>query len=102
MIELFTLTHKNSWVYDMGCGIHICNTMQGFRVEKRLAYGQQYLHVGNGANAAVEAIGVFELALLSGLVLYLNNCHYAPSIVRGVVSFSCLLDLGFQHTINGN
>lgn len=42
----------------------------------------------------------FELVLPSGLVLFLNNFHYAPSIVRGVVSFSCLLDLGFQHTIN--
>ena len=67
-----------------------------------LRRGQQYLHVGNGANAAVEAIGVFELVFPSGLVLFLNNCHYAPSIVRGVISFSHLLDLGFQHTINSN
>ena len=60
------------------------------------------MHVGNGANAAVKAIGLFELVLPSSLVLFLNNCHYAPSIVRSVVSFSCLLDLGFQHTINSN
>ena len=103
MIELYSLTHKlNSWVYDTGCGIHICNTLQGFRVEKRLAYGEQYLQVGNGAQAVVEAIGIFKLVLPSGLVLFLNNCHYAPSIVRGVVSFSCLLDIGFQHTVSSN
>ncbi|GJT17144.1 retrotransposon protein, putative, ty1-copia subclass [Tanacetum coccineum] len=103
MIELFNLTHKlNSWVYDTGCGIHICNTLQGFRVKRKLSYGEQYLHVGNGAQAAVEAIGVFNLVLPSGLVLSLNNCHYAPSIVRGVVSFSCLLDLGFVHTVTSN
>ncbi|MCO6516902.1 MAG: hypothetical protein J6586_10510, partial [Snodgrassella sp.] len=103
MIELFTLTPKlNSWVYDTGCGIHICNTLQGFRVERKLAYGQQFLHVGNGAHAGVEAIGVFNLVLPSGLVLSLNNCHYAPSIVRGVISFSCLLNLGFEHTISSN
>ncbi|GJS23361.1 retrotransposon protein, putative, ty1-copia subclass [Tanacetum coccineum] len=103
MIELFNLTHKlNSWVYDTGCGIHICNTLQGFRVERKLSYGEQYLHVGNGAQAAVEAIGVFNLVLPSGLVLSLNNCHYAPSIIRGVVSFSCLLDLGFVHTVTSN
>ncbi|GJT19667.1 putative RNA-directed DNA polymerase [Tanacetum coccineum] len=103
MIELFNLTHKlNSWVYDTGCGIHICNTLQGFRVKRKLSYGEQYLHVGNGAQAAVEAIGVFNLVLPSGLVLSLNNCHYAPSIIRGVVSFSCLLDLGFVHTITSN
>lgn len=103
VIELFTLSHKlNSWLYDTGCGINICNTLQGFREERRLAYGEQFLHVGNGAQAAVEAIGMFDLVLPSGLVLCLNNCHYAPSIIRGVVSFSCLLDLGFSHTIDGN
>ncbi|GJS24896.1 retrotransposon protein, putative, ty1-copia subclass [Tanacetum coccineum] len=56
--------------------------LQGFRVKRKLSYGEQYLHVGNGAQAAVEAIGVFNLVLPSGLVLSLNNCHYAPSIVR--------------------
>ncbi|GJR79982.1 retrotransposon protein, putative, ty1-copia subclass [Tanacetum coccineum] len=74
----------------------------GFRVERKLSYGEQYLHVGNGAQAAVEAIGVFNLVLPSGLVLSLNNCHYAPSIIRGVVSFSRLLDLGFVHTVTSN
>ncbi|GJZ33086.1 retrotransposon protein, putative, ty1-copia subclass [Tanacetum coccineum] len=57
-IELFNLTHKlNSWVYDTGCGIHVCNTLQGFNAERKLAYGDQYLHMGNGAQAVVEAIG---------------------------------------------
>ncbi|GJX82948.1 zinc finger, CCHC-type containing protein, partial [Tanacetum coccineum] len=28
----------------------------GFRVKRKLSYGEQYLHVGNGAQAAVEAI----------------------------------------------
>nr|GFD11555.1 retrotransposon protein, putative, Ty1-copia subclass [Tanacetum cinerariifolium] len=45
---------------------------------------------------------MFDLVLPSGLVLKLNNCYYAPSIVRGVVSLSCLLDLGFHHTIASN
>nr|GFA34447.1 zinc finger, CCHC-type [Tanacetum cinerariifolium] len=102
-IELFNLTYKlNSWVYDTGCGIHICNTLQGFKEERKLPYGEQYLQVSNGAQATVEAIGVFDLVLPSGLVLKLNNCYYAPSIVRGVVSLSCLLDLGFTHTIASN
>ncbi|GJU15472.1 retrotransposon protein, putative, ty1-copia subclass [Tanacetum coccineum] len=75
---------------------------QGFKVERKLSYGVQYLQVGNGTQAAVEAIGMFDLVLPSGLVLKLNNCYYAPSIVRGVVSLSCLLDLGFHHTIASN
>ncbi|GJW69581.1 retrotransposon protein, putative, ty1-copia subclass [Tanacetum coccineum] len=76
--------------------------IQGFRVKRKLSYEEQYLHVGNGAQAAVEAIGVFNLVLPFGLVLSLNNCHYAPSIVRGGVSFSCLLDLRFVHTVTSN
>nr|GEY47314.1 retrotransposon protein, putative, Ty1-copia subclass [Tanacetum cinerariifolium] len=52
--------------------------LQGFKEERKLSYGEQYLQVGNGAQAAVEAIGV------------------------GVVSLSCLLDLGFNHTIASN
>ncbi|GJZ21903.1 putative RNA-directed DNA polymerase [Tanacetum coccineum] len=83
---------------DQAC--HYCNV--GFRVERKLSYEEQYLHVGNGAQVTVEAIGVFNLVLPSGLVLSLNNCHYAPFIIRGVVSFSCLLDLGFVHTVTSN
>ncbi|GKA19912.1 retrotransposon protein, putative, ty1-copia subclass [Tanacetum coccineum] len=41
-IELFNLTYKlNSWVYDTRCGIHVCNTLQGFKVERKLSYGDQ-------------------------------------------------------------
>nr|GFB07575.1 retrotransposon protein, putative, Ty1-copia subclass [Tanacetum cinerariifolium] len=32
--------------------------------------------------SAVEAIGTYHLELPSGLVIVLNNCHYAPSITR--------------------
>ena len=100
VVELFNLTYEsNSWVYDTGCGIHICNTVQGFEEERKLSYGDQFLQVGNGSQVAVEAIGVFHLMLPSGLELILNNCFYAPSIVRGVISLSCLLDLGFKHSI---
>nr|GFA65987.1 zinc finger, CCHC-type [Tanacetum cinerariifolium] len=72
------------------------------KTEKKPSYGEQNLQVGNGAQAAVKAIGVFDLVLPSGLVLKLNNCYYAPSVVRGVVSLSCLLDLRFNHTITSN
>nr|GFA71604.1 zinc finger, CCHC-type [Tanacetum cinerariifolium] len=43
-IELFNLTYKlNSWVYDTGCGIHVCNMLQGFKEEWKLSYGEQYM-----------------------------------------------------------
>ncbi|GKD81930.1 retrotransposon protein, putative, ty1-copia subclass, partial [Tanacetum coccineum] len=42
----------------------------------------------NGQRASVEAIRSFHLCLLSGLVIVLNNYHYAPSITRGIISVS--------------
>ncbi|GJT95327.1 retrotransposon protein, putative, ty1-copia subclass [Tanacetum coccineum] len=94
-IELFSFPNNNSWVYDTGCGTHICITKQGFRIERKLKQGALYLYVGNGVRAQVEAIGSFDLVLPNGLVICLNNCHYAPTITRGVISVSHLVDNGF-------
>ncbi|GJX21620.1 retrotransposon protein, putative, ty1-copia subclass [Tanacetum coccineum] len=93
-IELFAFPNK-SWVYDTGCDTHICITKQGFREARKLKQGALYLYVGNGVRAQVEAIGSFDLVLPNGLVICLDNCHYAPSITRGVVSVHRLVENGF-------
>ncbi|GKB49496.1 hypothetical protein Tco_0900249 [Tanacetum coccineum] len=80
VIELFSFPTK-SWVYDTGCGTHICNTKHGLRGVRKLKQ--------------VEAIGSDDLVLPNGLVICLDNCHYAPTITRGVVSVSRLVDNGF-------
>ncbi|GJX86783.1 hypothetical protein Tco_0337557 [Tanacetum coccineum] len=54
-IELYDYSNK-TWVYDMGCGTHICNTLQGLRGSKKLKHGALSLYVGNGMRAVVEAI----------------------------------------------
>ncbi|GJX21626.1 retrotransposon protein, putative, ty1-copia subclass [Tanacetum coccineum] len=79
-IELYSFP-STSWVYDTGCGTHICITTQGLK--------------GSRNRAAVEAIGDFHLCLPSGLVLILHNCHYAHSITRGIISVSRLYKDGF-------
>ncbi|GJX65898.1 zinc finger, CCHC-type containing protein [Tanacetum coccineum] len=86
VIELNTFLNR-SWIYDTGCGTHICNTTQGLRASRKLKPGALSLYVGNGQREAVEAIGNFDLSLPSGLVIVLNNCHYAPSITRGQMKF---------------
>ncbi|GJR26164.1 retrotransposon protein, putative, ty1-copia subclass [Tanacetum coccineum] len=93
-IELNTFLNR-SWIYDTGCGTHICNITQGLRASRKLKPGALNLYVGNGQCEAVEAIGVFYLCLLSGLDIVLNNCHYAPSITRGVIYVSRLYEDGF-------
>nr|GEU73108.1 hypothetical protein [Tanacetum cinerariifolium] len=94
IIELNTILNR-SWIYDTGCGTHISNTTQGLRTSRKLKPGALSLYVGNGQREVVEAIGAFYLCLPSGLEIVLNNCHYAPSITRGVISVSCLHDDGF-------
>nr|GEU83618.1 hypothetical protein [Tanacetum cinerariifolium] len=67
--------------------------------------------VGNDGHAQVEAIGSYDLVLPNGLVICLDNYHYAPSITRGVVSvhlcfkrakhnldFTCLWHRRLAHT----
>ncbi|GJT86338.1 retrotransposon protein, putative, ty1-copia subclass [Tanacetum coccineum] len=73
-----------------------CNhCKEGFREARKLKQGALYLYVGNGVRAQVEAIGSFDLVLPNGLVICLDNCHYAPSITRGVVSVHRLVENGF-------
>ncbi|GJV44025.1 NIN-like protein [Tanacetum coccineum] len=93
-IELFDFPNK-SWMYDNGYGTHICITKQGFREARKLKQGALYLYVGNGGLAQVEAIGSFDLVLPNGLVICLDNFHYAPSITRGVVSVHRLIENRF-------
>nr|GEW65667.1 zinc finger, CCHC-type [Tanacetum cinerariifolium] len=62
----------------------------GLKASRKLKLGALSLYVGNGQREAVEAIGAFYLCLPSGLEIVLNNCHYAPSIPRGVISASRL------------
>ncbi|GJY48108.1 retrotransposon protein, putative, ty1-copia subclass [Tanacetum coccineum] len=60
----------------------------GLRASRKLKPGALSLYMGNGQREAVEAIDNFDLSLPSGLVIVLNNYHYAPSITRGVISVS--------------
>ncbi|GKC51355.1 retrotransposon protein, putative, ty1-copia subclass, partial [Tanacetum coccineum] len=54
----------------------------GFREARKLKQGALYLYVSNGVRVHVEAIGSFDLVLANGLVICLDNCPYAPSILR--------------------
>ncbi|GJW39076.1 zinc finger, CCHC-type containing protein [Tanacetum coccineum] len=58
----------------------------------------------SGAVVVSEAIGNFGYisTLPSGLVIVLNNCHYAPSITRGVISVSRLYEDGFINRFVNN
>nr|GEX08138.1 hypothetical protein [Tanacetum cinerariifolium] len=67
----------------------------GLRGARKMEQRALYLYVGNGVHAQVEAIGSFDLVLPNGLVICLDNFHYAPTITRGVVSVHRLVENGF-------
>ncbi|GJS15138.1 hypothetical protein Tco_0409610 [Tanacetum coccineum] len=71
---------------------------KGLKGSKKLKPRALNMYVGNGHCATIEAIGSFNLSIPKVLVIVLDNCHYAPSITRGVISFSCLNDNVF---VNG-
>nr|GEV66740.1 hypothetical protein [Tanacetum cinerariifolium] len=96
-IELYAFPNK-TWVYDTGYGTHIYNTSQGLRGSRKLKHGALSLYVGNGMHVAIKAIGSFDLVLHSGLIIVLDNCHFTPTITRGVVSVSYLVNNGYIHT----
>nr|GEV40781.1 hypothetical protein [Tanacetum cinerariifolium] len=69
---------KQSPAKDETC--HHCK--EGLRGAKKLEQEALYLYVGNGVRAQVEAIGSFDLVLPNGLLICLDNFHYAPTITR--------------------
>ncbi|GJY32691.1 zinc finger, CCHC-type containing protein [Tanacetum coccineum] len=77
----------------------VTNAVMGSR---KLKPGALSLYVGDGHRAAVEAVGSYHLCLPSVLVLVLHNCHYAPSITRGIISISYLYDDGFINRFEDN
>ncbi|GJW24268.1 retrotransposon protein, putative, ty1-copia subclass [Tanacetum coccineum] len=81
--------------------LYVIRAGKGLRVSRKLKMGALSLYVGNGQRKAVEAIGVFYLCLPSGLEIILNNCHFTPSITKGVISVSRLYEDGFiNHFVN--
>nr|GEU36398.1 hypothetical protein [Tanacetum cinerariifolium] len=59
----------------------------GLRGRKKMKHGTLSLYMGNGLRTAVEAIRSFDLVLPSGLIIVLENYHFAPTITRDNVFY---------------
>ncbi|GJW12084.1 hypothetical protein Tco_1577911 [Tanacetum coccineum] len=58
---------------------------EGLRRRRKLKHEALSLYMGNGMRAAIEAFRSFDLILPSGLIIVLDNCHFTPTVTRGVV-----------------
>ncbi|GJX26928.1 zinc finger, CCHC-type containing protein [Tanacetum coccineum] len=85
---------RDNSIKDSIC--HHCN--EGLRESRKLKHGALSLYIGNGMCVKVEAIGCFDLILPSGLIIVLDNASFAPTVTRGVVSISHLVNNGYTHT----
>ena len=72
----------------------------GANNSRKIDKGDVDLRVANGARVAALAVGSNHLSLSSGLVLILNNCYYVPCLSKNIISISCLVEQGFEITIN--
>ncbi|GJU78898.1 retrotransposon protein, putative, ty1-copia subclass [Tanacetum coccineum] len=71
---------------------------KGLRESRQLKHGALSLYMGNGMRAPVEAIRSFDLIHPNGLIIVLDNCHFTPTVTRGLISISCLVKNGYIHT----
>ncbi|GJT73821.1 retrotransposon protein, putative, ty1-copia subclass [Tanacetum coccineum] len=94
--------HEQTLPKNNAPALHAIRVGKGLRASKKLKSGARSLYVGNGQHEAVEAVDVFHLCLPSGLEIVLNNCHYAPSITRGVILVSRLYEDGFVNCFMNN
>jgi len=103
-IHMIEINHASlgTWVFDTGCGSHLCNHLQGLKDIRPLAKGDVDLRVGNGAKVAAISIGTYVIKLPSGFELYLNNCYYVPSLSKNIISVSVLDRDGFSFSIKDN
>ena len=51
--------------------------------------------MGNGARVVAMALGVMNLKLPSKVCFSLKECPYGPSIVKNIISISCLDKMGY-------
>ncbi|GJY48895.1 zinc finger, CCHC-type containing protein [Tanacetum coccineum] len=82
-IELYTFLNK-SWVYDTGCGTHICNTTQGLRRSRKLKPGALSFYVGNGIISVSRLYddGYVNCFVDNSIQVSRNNMVYFSAIPR--------------------
>nr|GFB99802.1 zinc finger, CCHC-type [Tanacetum cinerariifolium] len=95
-IELYAFPNT-TWIYDTGYCTHIYNTLHGLKRSKKLKHEALNLYMSNGMRVTIEAIVSFNLILPSGLIIVLDNCHFAPIVIKGVVYISRLVENGYSY-----
>ena len=54
------------------------------------------LKMGNGAKFAIVVVGEVTLHLLGRAIIALDTCYFVPSIIKNIISISCLIVSGYK------
>ena len=95
VIETNLLVASASWCIDSGASTHACNSLQGFKVSRRLSEGEVTLYLGTTATVAAAAIGTVELYFREGIIV-LKDCLYVQNLRRNLISVSKLCADGYS------
>ena len=60
------------------------------------------LRLDNGAKVAALAVGTTRLKLQTGEIMELHECHFVPSIIKNIISISCLTKNDFSLSLENN
>ena len=94
----FSICDTTAWVLDTESPYHICNSMQGLQVSRRIDEGKRFLNVGDGSKVPVLALEIMNLIINSQNVI-LSECHYCPSFLLKIISVGLLAMNGYQFLI---
>ena len=66
----------NSWLIDFRAIGHICNSLQGFQLRRRLNEGEMYQTLASTMRIVVQAVEDVTLVLENNKYLELKDCFY--------------------------
>ena len=95
-------SYDNTWVLDTGSAYHICNSLQVLARLRRIKIGEMDLKIDNGAKVTIVAIGEVTLHLHGGAFIALDACYFVPSIIKNIISISCLTVSGYKFVFENN
>ena len=73
-------SEKDVWSLDSDAGTHSVCKSDGFaKIDK---HRKAVLESANGEEIEVKAIGTYEIPIKNDMKLLLQDCYYAPDLVR--------------------
>ncbi|KAL0319890.1 UNVERIFIED_CONTAM: hypothetical protein Sradi_5250500 [Sesamum radiatum] len=111
VVEVNIISNSASWVFDTGCGAHICNNLQVLERSRKLSKDEMVLRLGDGKTVAAEAVGslssvgkmtkkpfVGQSAIANGLLDLVHTDFCGPLSIPARGGFSYFITFTDDHS----